>query len=255
MQQYKLTIAYDGTQYHGWQVQPDATTVAGVLQAQFQKVFGMSITLIGASRTDAGVHAVGQVAMFRTDMRIEAASLKRAWNGGLPSDILIRSLEAVPADFHVQRNVQQKTYWYHIAVQRPLPFFARYCLYYRLPFDVKKFEACLQEFVGTHDFRSFCTGDEQESTVRTVDAIHLEYRPEYQAYRVVVRGPGFLRYMIRRMVGAALHVATYKHFSHADLREIFAAKNPQHCLPTAPAQGLMLRKIIYKKLILEGVKT
>ena len=246
MQQYKLIIAYDGTNYHGWQFQPNVPTVAGVLQAQFQKTFGRPIAVVGASRTDAGVHALGQVAMCRTDLAITPEKFKSAWNGRLPADIQIRSLEAVSTTFHSQHNVRQKIYWYHIFPQRPLPFVARYGLSYRFPFDLEKFKECLKLFVGTHDFRSFCTGDERECTVRTVDAIHLEYRKEYRAYRVVIQGPGFLRYMIRRMVGAALHIATHKELSKEDLIAIFHAKNPLHRLPTAPAQGLMLRKIMYE---------
>lgn len=246
MQHYKLIISYDGTNYHGWQYQPDQPTIVGVLQEQFKKVFGSEITIIGASRTDAGVHALGQVALCRTDLNITPQKFKQAWNGRLPADIQIRSLEAVDATFYPLRNVRQKTYWYHIFPQRPLPFVARYGLQYRFPFDLKLFEACLQEFVGTHDFRSFCTGDEQESTVRTVDAIQVKFIPEYQAYRVIVQGPGFLRYMIRRMVGAALHIATYRDLSKEHLLKVFEAKNPEHALPTAPAQGLLLRKIIYE---------
>ncbi len=245
MQQYKMVIAYDGTQYHGWQFQPHEQTVAGVLQEKFKKTFGRPIAVIGTSRTDAGVHALGQVAMCVTDLRIAPAALLRAWNGALPSDILIRSLEPVAETFHAQRNVRQKTYWYHIFTKRPLPMHAPYGHYYRLPFDVDLLHSCLQAFVGTHDFRSFCTGDDQLSTVRTVDAIHLEYHKNYGAYRIVVQGPGFLRYMIRRTVGAALHCATYQELSKEHLLTVFAAKNPLNRLPTAPAQGLMLRKIVY----------
>lgn len=251
MQHYKLIISYDGTNYHGWQYQPEQATVVGVLQEQYKKVFGSPITIVGASRTDAGVHALGQVALCKTDLNITPQKFKQAWNGRLPADIHIRSLEPVDATFHPQYTVRQKTYWYHIFPQRPLPFAARYGLYYRFPFDVKLFEECLQVFVGTHDFRSFCTGDEQESTVRTVDAIRVIWLPRYQAYRVIVQGPGFLRYMIRRMVGAALHIATYHDLTKEHLLEVFAAKNPEHFLPTASAQGLLLRKIIYENKALD----
>ena len=173
--------------------------------------------MAGSSRTDAGVHALGQVVSFKTDLKITPIALKQAWNGRLPTDIHIRSIEPVSDDFYSQRDVRQKTYWYHIFPQRPLPFFARYGLPYRFPFDVDKLQSCLQLFVGTHDFRSFCTGDEKVNTVRTIDAIHLQYIKHYRAYRIVIQGPGFLRYMIRRIVGASLHVATHEHLSTDDI--------------------------------------
>ena len=112
--------------------------------------------------------------------------------------------------------------------------------------DLEKLKRCLQVFVGTHDFRSFCTGDEQENTVRTIDSITLEYIKEYQAYRIAVSGPGFLRYMIRRIVGACMAVAMRKDLDIQLLRDVLAEKNPRQTLINAPAQGLMLRKISYK---------
>lgn len=245
MQQYKMIVAYDGTNYHGWQLQNNKPTIAGVLSDQFQKVFGRQIILAGASRTDAGVHALGQVVSFKTDLNINSYKFKQAWNGRLPQDIHIRSIEPVADNFYSQRNVCQKIYWYHVFPQRPLPFFARYGLYYRFPFNPEQLQEALQLFVGTHDFRSFCTGDEKMNTIRTVDAISMKYIKQYGAYRIIVQGQGFLRYMIRRMIGAALHVATYQHLSIDDIIRVRDAKDPLHCLPTAPAHGLILRKIEY----------
>ena len=247
LKSYKLIIAYDGTAYHGWQVQPDDLTVAGMLQARFQKVFGHDVRLIGASRTDAGVHALGQVATLTTPLSIDPQKLCSAWNGRLPADISIRSAEAVPPTFHPQRNVATKIYWYHFFTERPLPGFARYGSFYRFPINYEKLSAGLQLFVGTHDFRSFCTGDEQESTVRTVVAIRIIPLPQYRAYRIEVVGPGFLRYMIRRMVGAALFVASHPTMPVTEIATVLAACNPLHTLPSAPAQGLVLRKIIYRE--------
>lgn len=247
MQRFKLLIAYDGTDYHGWQVQPDKATVAGVLQARFKKVFGHEIHLTGASRTDAGVHALGQVATLNTDIVIDPQKLCSAWNGRLPADIRIRAATCVPDEFHPQRNVATKIYWYHIFTERPLPGFARYGSWYRFPIDMHKLQAALQLFVGTHDFRSFCTGDEQESTVRSVTAIRVIPLIHYRAYRIEVVGPGFLRYMIRRMVGAALYVAAHPQMSVTEIATVLAARNPLHTLPSAPAQGLVLRKIVYQE--------
>ncbi len=246
VQKYRVIIAYDGTNYHGWQVQPDIPTIAGVMQEQFRSVFSDAITLVGASRTDAGVHALGQVAHFSTGLDISPQAMLRAWNAHLPADIHIRSLGLVLPSFHAQRNVVQKVYYYHVFTQRPLPFCARYGLYYRFPLDIEKLDACLGLVIGTHDFRSFTTGYEHESTIRSITSITcIPYR-QLRAYRIRIEGPSFLRYMIRRIVGAALHIASsqeldVKHFAHA-LEE----KNPEQQLPTAPAHGLLLRKMWHK---------
>jgi len=247
MQRYKIVVAYDGTNYFGWQSQKEKITVVGVLQATFEKVFNHAVSILGASRTDAGVHALGQVALCATSLIIDPERLRNAWNGALPKSILIRSVDIAADSFYPLRNVIQKTYWYHIVTRRPLPFIAPYCLLYRIPFDSDRFKAALQIFVGTHDFRSFCTG-EYDNTVRTVDAIFVEYVAQYQAYRIIVQGPGFLRYMIRRMVGAALYVASHPEISLQDLIDILQNKNPLHTLPTAAAQGLVLRKIVYNQI-------
>lgn len=245
MKNYCLIIAYDGTDYHGWQRQPEAATIAGTLEYSFKAVFNKEITIIGASRTDAGVHAAGQVANFKTDLPLEPEYIQKVWNQHLPKDVLIRSLDQAPENFHSQANVLEKTYFYHFFTHKPLPFYARYGLYYRFPINIDLLEQCLQVFVGTHDFRSFCTGDEQTSTIRTVNAIDVTYMPAYQWYRISVRGPGFLRYMIRRMVGAALEVASHTDGNPASIQQALAEKNPLQHLPTAPAHGLLLRKILY----------
>ena len=206
---YKLIVAYDGTAYHGWQLQPDLPTITGLLQSRFHSVFKIPIKITGASRTDAGVHALGQVAAFSLDIEIDPGKLLFAWNNALPHDIVIRSLEVAPDDYHPQRKVIQKTYYYHFFDKRPLPFLARYG-YDAGSIDHDKLHEGLQTFIGTHDFRSFCTGHEQESTIRTIDSIEIKHFSRYGVYRVVVKGPGFLRYQIRRIVGACLDVAAHE---------------------------------------------
>ncbi|MFZ5954192.1 MAG: tRNA pseudouridine(38-40) synthase TruA [Candidatus Dependentiae bacterium] len=245
IKQYKLIVAYDGTNYHGWQVQPDKVTVAGTIQDTFKQVFDREIKLLGASRTDAGVHAAGQIATFSSDLIITPSKLLQGLRGKLPADIMIRSLEEVDS-FNPRHNVRQKIYYYHFFIAQPLPFFARYGWFYRYPIDFEKLEKALQVFVGTHDFRSFCTG-EKDDTVRRVDSIHLEYLRRFKAYRIVVKGPGFLHHMIRRIVGAALEVAATPQLAVHYLQEVLAEKNPLQTLPNAPAQGLMLYKILYDK--------
>ena len=247
MQRYKIIVAYDGTDYFGWQVQKESLSVAQVLQDTFNSVFKKDISLLGASRTDAGVHALGQVATFVVDITIAPEVMLNAWNNLLPPDIVIRSLEEVPDDYSPHKNVHYKTYWYHFFMQRPLPFTQRYGWHYRYPVDLKKLQECFKVFIGTHDFRSFCTGDDMgDDTIRLIDSITLEYLPEYNAYRIAITGPRFLRYMIRRIVGACLEVASRDHLTLDYLKQVLEEKNPEHTLPNAPAKGLMLSVIVYK---------
>jgi len=242
---YRLLIAYDGTDYFGWQRQPDQPTIAGVLENRFESVFKKPISITGASRTDAGVHALGQVASFSLDTPIDPKKLMFAWNNALPKDILIRSLSCVPDDFHPQRDVVEKTYYYHFFQERPLPFVARYGFFCG-PIDEQKLHEGLKIFIGTHDFRSFCTGYEAESTIRTINAIEYMHFKRYGISRIAVKGPGFLRYMIRRIVGACLDVASYKSKSIDVLQYALDEKNPHQHLHVAPSRGLLLHGISYK---------
>jgi len=247
MQKYKLIIAYDGTEYCGWQFQGCVPSVAQKVQDTFRTVFNKKISLSAASRTDGGVHALGQVATCRPSFDIDHETLFQAWNNMLPPDVVIRKLEPIEDEFNVHKNVESKTYLYHFFTSRPLPFVQRYGWFFRFPLDIEKLKESLRVFQGTHDFRSFCTGYDRENTVRTIDMISLRYIKRYNAYQIVVKGPRFLRYMIRRMVGAAIEVASRPSLKVEYLHEVIDQKDPEQTLPKAPAKGLMLYKIIYKK--------
>lgn len=244
---YKIIIAYDGTDYHGWQLQQHCSSITQVLQDSFTKVFHKPITIIGASRTDAGVHAAGQVAVGSTDFAIDPQSMREAWNNALPPSVVISSITVADATFHPQRNVRQKTYYYHVFTERPRPFLARYGWYYGKNISLEKLRDCLQIFVGTHDFRSFCTLEgEQKNTVRTIDSISVEYLERFKVIRIIVRGHSFLHYMIRRIVGAAVTVASREDADKAVLEQALAEKDPRQSLPKAPACGLLLHNIQYQ---------
>jgi tRNA pseudouridine38-40 synthase len=245
---YKIIVSYDGTDYAGWQYQPDEVSITNVLQDTFVDVFGKQIKITGASRTDAGVHALGQVASFQTDLRITSEQLLHAWNNRLPQDVVVKSATRMPDVFRPMAHVLQKTYWYHVFPERPSPFVARYGYHLRYPFDPKKLQEGLQIFVGKHDFRAFTSDDVRENTVRTIDAIKVQYLKQFNMYRVEFKATGFLRYMIRRIVGAALEVASRPSLNIDLLNEILAARNPEHTLPNAPAKGLLLYKITYGDL-------
>jgi tRNA pseudouridine38-40 synthase len=244
MTRYKLILAYDGTAYSGWQQQPDNSAVSNMLEKRFKEVFHFPISAIGASRTDAGVHALGQVVIFDSDVIIDPCALSHAWNNRLPNDLLIRSIQFANYSFHPQANVKQKEYWYHFFPNRPLPYASRYGFWMRHEVAIEKLNDALQIFVGTHDFRSFCSG-EHANTIRTIDHISVSYIKKFGVYRVRVRGPKFLRYMIRRIVGAALEVSSRPGLSIKYIEDILYAKNPEHTLPSAPAHGLMLAHIKY----------
>lgn len=248
MKWYKAVIAYDGTDYYGWQLQKNKISVAQVLQERFYEVFGSDIKLFAVSRTDAGVHALGQVVAFKSDLAIDVKNMKWAWSNHLPETITIRSLDVVEDRFNPHVGVAQKTYIYHFFTQTPLPFIARYGYHVRKTVNLDRLKEALQIFVGTHDFRSFSTGDERgEDTVRTIDTISVRYMQRYNAYAIIIKGPKFLRHMVRRIVGAALAAATTQHVSVEYLKEVLHTKNPCHILPNAPAKGLVLYKITYIK--------
>ena len=253
MKPYKIVVAYDGTAYSGWQEQSGHATVAGTLQSKFEKVFGHAIKVVGASRTDAGVHALGQVARFYTSLTLSPERICKSWNGALPEDIHIRSVELVSARlgneriFHPQHNVAQKIYCYHVATQRLLPHWSRYCYFYPRPFDKKKLEQALHCYVGTHDFSAFCSKVAlHSSTICRIDSITVTYMPHKKMYRITVCGNRFLYNMVRRIVGAALKIASSDTELPALITQALHTPSINFTTPTAPAHGLVLRKILYK---------
>ena len=245
---FRLVVAYDGTDFKGWQVQKDAETIAATLQNSFQRLFNSEAIILGASRTDTGVHAIGQVVRLRTPLDLDSQRLCDAWQDALPPSILIRSLEKVDESFHPHHGVVSKTYWYHLFLQRPLPFVARYGWLYpfRDSVDWDLFEKCLQEYVGEHDFGSFCSVGSEEKTIRTIDAIHLKPLRRFNTLRIAIHGKGFARFQIRRMVGYALDVARRPDLSLSYLQSLLENPDPRQKLGKAAAEGLVLRKIAYQ---------
>ncbi len=244
---YRIVVAYDGTAYHGWQVQPGAATISQVLIDTFFSVFSQKILILGVSRTDAGVHALGQIAIVRCPTAIPVEQIKQAWNNVLPGDVLVKSVELLPKLVHPHDGVIQKTYMYHFFVKTPLPFVERYGWYYRRPVDIELLQKALNTFIGTHDFRSFCTGNDLVDTVRTIDSVLVEPFADYDAYRITIKGKSFLRYMVRRIVGACLEIASRDGLGLNDLSRVLQGKNPCHTLPSSPAKGLLLYQVLYNQ--------
>lgn len=249
MHYYKIIVSYEGTNYQGWQEQKDVPSVCGTLKESFSSVFKQELSIVGASRTDAGVHAFGQVARLRTPLLLSPEHLKNVWHRALPDDIVIRDIILTDDSFHPQRDVAYKTYRYRVFTTKPSIIAQRFGFHYDYLIDQQKLYDTCQVFVGTHDFRSFCTGYEMNSTIRTINSITVEpFRSEDgNGFDIVFQGESFLRYMIRRLVGACLEISSKKHESIATLKKALAEKNPQQTLPTAPAKGLMLMHIEYKE--------
>ncbi len=241
----KLTIAYDGTNYCGWQVQPNGITVEEVLNKVIQRMPGDNSMVIGASRTDSGVHALGNVAVFDTDTTIPAENICHVLNQKLPKDIVVTQSEEVAMDFHPRYCDTRKTYEYHIVNRRTIIPTKRLTNYFvSFDLDVDKMREACQYIIGTHDFASFCNiRTDVKDTVRTIFTLDVEQVGDEITIRVV--GDGFLYNMVRIIVGTLVRVGR-GYYQPKDVEEILEAKKRTEAGVTAPPQGLFLVKIEYK---------
>lgn len=245
---YKMTIAYDGTAYSGWQVQPNAISIQQILQGALQTILRVpEITIIGSGRTDAGVHALGQVAHFRYAEELNLGRLQLSLNGLIPADIRIKKIELAPSHFHAQYSAIGKEYHYHIHLERVLdPFRRHYSWHLYTPIDKELLLQACQLFVGTHDFTSFANeahaGSASRNPVRTIYRVDPIFTEE--GVRIEFHGNGFLYKMVRNIVGAVAEVATGKR-SLKEIQEIFAAKDRRRAGLAAPPKGLFLVRVDY----------
>lgn len=241
MKRVRLTVAYDGTNYHGWQVQDNGRTIESELNRCLSELLGERIRVIGASRTDAGVHALCNVAVFDTESRMPAEKVSYALNQRLPEDIRVRKSEEVEADWHPRRCESRKTYEYRIyRGEFPMPVKRLYSYFTYHDLDVESMRRGAAFLEGEHDFRSFCqTGSQAESTVRTVYSVEVEEQGEELVIRVC--GNGFLYNMVRIIVGTLLEVGRGRRRPE-DLAAVLQAADRSAAGPTAPAHGLTLVK-------------
>lgn len=241
MKRVRLIVAYDGTNYHGWQVQDNGITIEAELNRCLTELLGEEIQVIGASRTDAGVHALGNVAVFDTESRMPAEKVSYALNQRLPEDIRIQQSEEVPADWHPRYCASRKTYEYRIyRGEFPMPVKRLYSYFTYRALDVKQMRAAAEYLVGEHDFKSFCqTGAQVESTVRTIYTLELEEQGPDLVIRVC--GNGFLYNMVRILAGTLMEAGQGKRTPES-MADVLAAKNRSAAGPTAPACGLTLVK-------------
>ena len=246
MKRIKLTVAYDGTDYCGWQIQKNGITVEEVLNRALSRLTGEEITVVGASRTDAGVHARGNVAVFDTDTRIPAERIVYAVNALLPEDVVVVRSEEVPAGWHPRKCVSVKTYEYRILNKEfPDPDRRRDTYFVSFSLDIERMRRAAEYLKGEHDFKSFCSAQTAvETTVRTI--YDLDIKKEGEIITIRVRGNGFLYNMVRIIAGTLAGVGR-GYFEPEDMERMLEAKDRTQAGVTAPPQGLTLVGIEYEK--------
>ncbi len=241
-QNYRITLCYDGTDYFGWQRQPDKKTIQGSLEKALSQITKKNPPVIGAGRTDAGVHALAQVAHFKTDISLTEDELLKAFNSLLPKDIRILSLKKVDRNFHARKMAVSKVYRYRINNTSTInPFNLRYALYWSSPLDVEKMKRAARLFVREADFTPF-SSNRYLHPVRRVLRSEIHKKRNKIIYEVEANG--FLRYMVRTMVGTLLEIGKGK-WPPGIIDNLFRENKRSLASPTAPAQGLSLIKVYY----------
>ncbi|MGZ5440125.1 MAG: tRNA pseudouridine(38-40) synthase TruA [Candidatus Aminicenantales bacterium] len=242
MKNYRIVVGYDGTNFRGWQRQPDGRTVQGVLEEALRKITGKRTVVHGAGRTDAGVHALGQTASFRGVFKLSDEVLLRALNAVLPPDIRVFSLAEAPADFHARRSARSKLYRYRIVnAPQPSPLDHSFVLHWPYPLKLGKMRQAAKLFARTADFTAF-SSNRDRSPVRTVTRSELRKSGDEIIYSI--EAAGFLRYMVRTIVGTLLEVGRGR-IEPEEVEEIFRHKDRSLAGPTAAAKGLTLVRVDY----------
>jgi tRNA pseudouridine38-40 synthase len=246
MRYFKLTIAYDGTDFHGWQIQSSKPTVQGEIVSVLRQLTQENIVLHGTGRTDAGVHALGQVGSFRTQSGLSAADFHRALNALLPPSIRIVNAEEVGPNFSARFSARGKVYRYRLYRGRVVPpMIWRYVLHYPYPLNEDAMNDATARFVGIHDFTSFAasTGSEEDDKERVMEreifAAELARSPDNEELVFTVHGRSFLRYMVRKMVGTLLDVGRGK-LTPEDIDRLYELRDRSKSGPTVPAHGLCM---------------
>lgn len=246
----KITLAYDGSDFHGWQVQPERATIQGALATAIQHVTAAKLLPQGSGRTDAGVHALAQVASFQLDARIPTDNLQRALNHVLPAAIRVLNVEEAAPEFHARKSARARTYRYRIYRDEVCPpFLARYVYHYPYPLDEAAMQAAAAFVIGEHDFTSFAAvdperglGEDEPTNVRTIYSSQWVRDSEELGY--TVRGSGFLHHMVRNLVGTFLLVGKGT-LDCAAMKRILEDRDRSAAGPTAPACGLYLVSVEY----------
>jgi tRNA pseudouridine38-40 synthase len=246
MRNIKLTLAYDGADFHGWQQQPGVPTIQGALNDAASKITQEKVFVQGASRTDAGVHALGQAAHFKTQSVLSALEFQRALNALLPPAIRVVAAEEMGPDFHARWQAQGKTYRYRIFRGRVLPPFEhRRVLHYPWPLDEAAMAEAARKFEGEHDFSSFAASsgseddDRDRQMVREIYSSEIVRETDREEIAYIVRGRSFLRYMVRKIVGTLIEVGKGR-LAPDDIPRLFELRDRSQSGPTVPPEGLYL---------------
>jgi tRNA pseudouridine38-40 synthase len=244
MPNYRLTLTFDGTRYHGWQIQPKAVTVQQVVREAVAETVEESVAVNGCGRTDAGVHAQHYVANFIAAKGLPPERMRAALNSRLPEDIAVTACEIVEDSFHATQSAKGKVYRYTIATGDVRPVLDRHLVYYcRRPLDVPAMREAAACLVGEHDFASFVTElPPGKNSVRTIHALEID--ADEDGVRITVHGNGFLYNMVRAIVGSLLAVGLGRQ-EPAWLSQVLAARDRTRAGKTAPARGLMLVRALY----------
>lgn len=245
MAQFLLTLAYNGTQFAGFQVQKNARTVQSVMQDAIEVLYGSRLPVVGCSRTDAGVHARDYKLTYHAGDRLKPERIPAALNAHLPDDIAVKAAAVVPDDFHVRHDVYEKEYEY-VIVNTPYrdPFSVNTALHYRRPLDADLLDRAAQAFVGTYDFRAFmASGSDIADTTRTVRSVSVTRAGDYVYLRIAA--DGFLYNMVRIFVGTMLAVAEGKVAPDA-LPGIIDSRDRKNAGITVPAHGLYLNRVVFR---------
>lgn len=245
MRNIKLIIEYDGTNYLGWQIQPKGDTIQGVIEEKLKRITGEDIHLIGSGRTDAGVHALGQVANFKTNSRIDILSLKKALNSLLPKDIVIKKVEEVDLNFNARKDVKSKVYEYRILNQdTPSAFLRAYAWHIPYKINWNEIKKATQILIGEHDFSSFrSAGSKVKNNIRKI--LRAEWKKGQEGLILFeIEASGFLKQMVRSIIGTLIEVGKTK-IDAQEFKNILESRDRRKAGPTAPAHGLFLKEVKY----------
>ncbi|MBP8625155.1 MAG: tRNA pseudouridine(38-40) synthase TruA [Syntrophorhabdales bacterium] len=244
MRNIKLTISYDGTYYHGWQCQPDLITVEETIAGTLKRIVNHTVKLYGGARTDSGVHAMGQVANFFTESKVDKKSLLKGLNSLLPKDIRIRDVDEVEGLFHSRYSAKSKIYVYSI-LNQPVgsPFYTRYAWHIPYPLDTASMNRAIKLIKGEHDFSAFKKKNEIYKR-NTRNILRTGVKKMGNLIYIFIEATGFLRYMVRNITGTLVLIGSGR-LGVDSMLDILSSKDRDMAGPTAPAKGLFLKEICY----------
>ena len=245
MRNFKMTVEYDGSAYCGWQRQENGTSIQQLLEEAIKLITGQKVAVIGSGRTDAGVHALNQVGSFRCSTKLPVNKIFMGMNSVLPPDIVVKELEEAADEFHALRDVKSKIYVYKICNQRLRPALGRnYFWHIRFPLDIGKMKKAAEYLIGTHDFSCFCaTGTDVKDRVRTIVDVEIKTCDD-GLIEIKVEARGFLKYMVRNIIGTLVEVGRDKR-KPEEMKQIIESRDRTIAGVTAPACGLFLKEVKY----------